>query len=212
MRRLPVYIVLDVSGSMAGEPIEAVKNGLKTMVSALRQDPYALETAYISVITFNHIAQQVVPLTELAMFQEPEINASGTTSVGEALSLLSDKISHEVKKTNAEQKGDWKPLVFFMTDGLPTDDWKAGLEKFKQQKCGMVVACAAGQHADTSILKEITENVVSLDTADSSSIQAFFKWVSSSISVSSAKIENDVSETSSISELPPPPDEVNIVI
>ena len=76
----------------------------------------------------------------------------------------------------------------------------------------MVVACAAGQHADTSILKEITENVVSLDTADSGSIQAFFKWVSSSISVSSAKIENDTSETSSISELPPPPDEVNIVI
>ena len=212
MRRLPVYIVLDVSGSMTGEPIEAVKNGLKTMISALRQDPYALETAYISVITFNHNAEQVVPLTELAMFQEPEITASGTTSVGEALSLLSDKITLEVKKTSAEQKGDWKPLVFFMTDGLPTDDWKAGLQKFKQQKCGMVVACAAGQYADTSILKEITENVVSLDTADSSSIQAFFKWVSSSISVSSAKIENDVSETTSISELPPPPDEVNIVI
>jgi uncharacterized protein YegL len=212
MRILPVYIVLDVSGSMTGEPIEAVKNGLKTMISALRQDPYALETAYISVITFNHNAEQVVPLTELAMFQEPGITASGTTSVGEALSLLSDKITLEVKKTSAEQKGDWKPLVFFMTDGIPTDDWKAGLQKFKQQKCGMVVACAAGQHADTSILKEITENVVSLDTADSSSIQAFFKWVSSSISVSSAKIENDVSETTSISELPPPPDEVNIVI
>lgn len=212
MRRLPVYIVLDVSGSMTGEPIEAVKNGLKTMISALRQDPYALETAYISIITFNHEAKQVVSLTELALLQEPQIKASGTTSVGAALSLLSDKIESEVNKTTAEQKGDWKPLVFFMTDGLPTDDWKAGLEKFKKQKCGMVVACAAGQHADTKVLKEITENVVSLDTADSASIQAFFKWVSSSISVSSAKIENETTETSSISELPPPPNEVNIVI
>lgn len=212
MRRLPVYIVLDVSGSMTGEPIEAVKNGLKTMISALRQDPYALETAHISVITFNHNADQVVPLTELAMFQEPQITASGTTAVGAALSLLSDKIESEVKKTTSMQKGDWKPLVFFMTDGLPTDDWRAGLNKFKQQKCGMVVACAAGQHADTTVLKEITENVVSLDTADSSSIQAFFKWVSSSISVSSAKIDSGNEEISSISELPPPPTEVNIVI
>ncbi|TKG95197.1 VWA domain-containing protein [Puteibacter caeruleilacunae] len=212
MRRLPVYLVLDVSGSMTGEPIEAVKNGIKTMIAALRQDPYALETAHISVITFNHNAQQVAPLIELAMFQEPQITASGTTSVGAALSLLSDKIESEVKKTTVEQKGDWKPLVFFMTDGLPTDDWKAGLNKFKKQKCGMVVACAAGQHADTTILKEITKNVVSLDTADSASIQAFFKWVSSSVSVSSAKIENETAETSSISELPPPPDEVNIVI
>lgn len=212
MRRLPIYLVLDVSGSMTGEPIEAVKNGIKTMMSALRQDPYALETVHISIITFNHNAEQVVPLTEIAMFQEPQITASGTTSLGAALSLLSDKIESEVKKTTAEQKGDWKPLVFLMTDGLPTDDWKAGLDKFKQQKCGIVVACSAGQNADTSILKEITENVVSLDTADSAAIQAFFKWVSSSISVSSAKIENETAETSSISELPPPPDEVNIVI
>lgn len=212
MRRLPVYLLLDVSGSMTGEPIEAVRTGLKAMISALRQDPYALETAYISVITFNHEAQQVVPLTELAMFQEPEITAKGTTSVGAALSLLSDKIESEVVKTSEERKGDWKPLVFFMTDGLPTDDWRDGLKRFKQQKCGMVVACAAGQHADTSILKQITDNVVSLETSDSASIQAFFKWVSSSISVSSAKIENETIETSSLLELPPPPNEVNIVV
>lgn len=45
MRRLPIYLLLDTSGSMANEPIEAVKNGLKTMLSSLRQDPHALETA-----------------------------------------------------------------------------------------------------------------------------------------------------------------------
>lgn len=45
MRRLPVYLLLDTSGSMYGEPIEAVKNGVQVLVSTLRQDPYALETA-----------------------------------------------------------------------------------------------------------------------------------------------------------------------
>lgn len=53
MRRLPVYLLLDTSGSMYGEPIEAVKNGVQTLISTLRSDPYALETAYISVLTFN---------------------------------------------------------------------------------------------------------------------------------------------------------------
>ena len=51
MRRLPVYLLLDTSGSMYGEPIEAVKNGVQTLISTLRSDPYALETAYISIIT-----------------------------------------------------------------------------------------------------------------------------------------------------------------
>lgn len=65
MRRLPVYLLLDTSGSMYGEPIEAVKNGVQTLISTLRSDPYALETAYISIITFNSSAQQVTPLTGL---------------------------------------------------------------------------------------------------------------------------------------------------
>ncbi|MBQ1337239.1 MAG: VWA domain-containing protein, partial [Thermoguttaceae bacterium] len=75
MRRLPVYLLLDVSGSMSGEPIEAVKNGIQILHSALRKDPYALESAYISVLTFGSEVQQIVPLTEVAMFQPPQISA-----------------------------------------------------------------------------------------------------------------------------------------
>ena len=45
MRRLPVYLVIDTSGSMYGESIESVKNGIDLLVSSLRQDPHALETA-----------------------------------------------------------------------------------------------------------------------------------------------------------------------
>jgi uncharacterized protein YegL len=212
MRRLPVYLVLDISGSMTGEPIEAVKNGVQVLVSTLRQDPYALETAFLSVITFDSSARQVVPLTELSLFQMPDIQATGTTALGDALSLLATKVSSEVTKSTAEVKGDWKPLVFIMTDGEPTDNWQKGLSDFKNQKFGMVVACAAGAGANTSILKQITEVVVQLDTADSATIKAFFKWVSASVSTGSQKIEASGKDVSGLNELPPPPPEVNIVV
>lgn len=212
MRRLPVYLLLDTSGSMYGEPIEAVKNGVQTLISTLRSDPYALETAYISVLTFNTTAQQATPLTELAQFQQPNLEASGCTALGGVLSLLAQKVDQEVTKTTAEAKGDWRPLVFIMTDGAPTDDLNAGLTEFKKRKYGMVVACAAGQGASTDTLKQITENVVQLDTADSATIKAFFKWVSASISTSSKSVEETGAETGTMSELPPPPPEVNVVI
>ena len=77
MRRLPVYLLLDTSGSMHGEAIEAVKVGLDTLVSALRGDPQALENAYLSVITFDSAAQVLVPLTEMGAFQVPTIEANG---------------------------------------------------------------------------------------------------------------------------------------
>jgi uncharacterized protein YegL len=197
---------------MYGEPIEAVKNGVQVLVSTLRQDPYALETAYLSIITFDSSAKQVTPLTELSAFQQPTIEANGCTALGEALSLLATKVDQEVTKTTPEQKGDWKPLVFIMTDGVPTDDINKGLAEFKKRKFGMVVACAAGQGADTNILKQITECVVQLDTADSATIKSFFKWVSASVSAGSMKVEETASDMNTMSELPPPPPEVNIVV
>ncbi len=212
MRRLPVYLLVDTSGSMMGEAIESVRNGLQMLISALRQDPYALETAYLSVITFDSQAKQVTPLTELMSFQLPTIQASGLTAMGEALTLLADCINREVQKGSAEVKGDWKPVVFLLSDGAPTDDLQKGINAIKAVKTGTFVACAAGAGADTNVLKQITESVVSLDTADANSIKAFFKWVSASISVSSQKVDLNKKDVGGLGELPPPPAELNIVL
>jgi uncharacterized protein YegL len=197
---------------MSGEPIEAVKNGVQIMISSLRQNPQAIETAFLSVITFDSTAQQIIPLTDLASFQMVEIKATGVTALGEALKLVANKIDTEVAKTTTEQKGDWKPLVFIMTDGIPTDDWQSGLNEFKKSKVAFTVACAAGSGADANILKQITDNVVSLDTADSASIGKFFQWVTASIGVSSTKVEDSGKEVTGLNELPPPPSELNIVV
>lgn len=212
MRRLPVYLLLDTSGSMTGEPIEAVKNGVQIMISTLRQNPQAIETAFISVITFDSSANQIIPLTDLASFQMVDIKATGVTALGDALNLLANRIDSEVAKTTTEQKGDWKPLVFIMTDGIPTDNWQNGLIEFKKRKTAFTIACAAGSGADTNILKQITENVVSLDTADSTTIGKFFQWVTASIGVSSTRVEDSGKEVQGLNELPPPPSELNIVI
>ncbi|MBF0239043.1 MAG: VWA domain-containing protein [SAR324 cluster bacterium] len=209
-RRLPVYLLLDVSGSMHGEPIEAVKNGLQMLISALRSDPQALEMAYLSVITFESVATQLIPLTDLLTFQPPLLNAGGGTSMGDALRLVKKCADMEVQKSTAESKGDWKPLVFLLTDGSPTDDWNEGLTEFKKRKWGIVVACAAGTGADTTILHRITENVVVLDTADQSTIKAFFKWVSSTVSVSSKSVGSSGKEVISLDQLQPLPAGITI--
>ncbi|XOF33006.1 MAG: vWA domain-containing protein [Candidatus Electrothrix sp. YB6] len=211
MRRLPVYLVLDNSGSMHGEPIDAVNSGVQILASTLRQDPYALETAFLSVITFNTDAQQIVPLTDLITFQPPEIRAQGTTSLGAALKLTAEKIREEVIKTTPERKGDWKPLIFLMTDGGPTDAWRSILQELKELKPGMIIACAAGAKAKIDVLKEITEVIVRLDTLDAETIKKFFQWISASVSSSSQKIDLSKKDVSTLDELPPPPPEINIV-
>ena len=211
MRRLPVYLLLDTSGSMSGEPLEAVKNGVQVMVSSLRQNPQAIETAYLSIITFGTTAEQLVPLTELALFQAPPLTASGTTALGAALELTAERIGSEVRKTTQLKKGDWKPLVFLLTDGVPTDDYRAGIKIFEQASIGMVVACGVGG-AKMEVLREITSNLIHLESTDSQTLSKYFEWLSASIGTSSERVDSAGKDIRDLDELPPPPDELNIVI
>ena len=108
MRRLPVYLLLDTSGSMNGEPIQAVNVGLQSLLSSLRSDPHALDTVYISIITFDTDVREFLPLTELADVQLVDLpSPKGATHLGEALEMVSNKVKNEIKLSTADQKGDW---------------------------------------------------------------------------------------------------------
>lgn len=204
-RRLPVYLLLDCSGSMMGEPIEAVRQGVKALLSELKGDPQALETAYLSVITFDSAARQVAPLTELMQFQKPQIKASGATALGGALNVLIDCVNTEVRKASPTQKGDWRPLVFILTDGSPTDVETFGqaVQAVKDLKVASIVACAAGAKADTACLKRITDNVLMMNTLSAGDLARFFAWVSGSIKMSSKGMD---AKPGAPNQLPPPPD------
>ena len=211
MRRLPVYLLLDTSGSMRGEPIESVKVGLESMVASLRQDPFALESVYISIITFDRDVKQILPLTELEALQIPEIVTpeSGPTHLGEALEVLCRTVDNDVQLSTPEKKGDWMPLLFVMTDGKPSDIQKYNqmIPEVKKRDFGSIIACAAGAKSDVRPLQLLTDQVYSLDTTDSATFRQFFKWVSASVSVGNKSVG-----TSNEIQLPPPPPEVHTVI
>lgn len=211
MRRLPVYILLDTSGSMRGEPIHSVNVGLQSMLSALRQDPYALESVHLSIITFDLEVKVYLPLTPLDQVQLTDIDvpSAGATFMGAALELLAEQVTQQLQKSTDQVKGDWRPLLFMMTDGSPSDvyAYQQAIPVIQQLNFASIVACAAGPKAKQDHLLQLTDKVVVLDTMDAASFAGFFKWVSASVVVgsSSAGISGSVS-------LPPPPPEVQLVL
>ena len=190
MRRLPIFFILDCSESMVGENLQKMNEGLQTIVNDLKKDPHALETAWISVIAFAGIAKTVVPLVEAASFYPPRLPIGGGTSLGAALRELTTQIDLQVRKTTAERKGDWKPVVWLLTDGHPTDDVMPEIQRWKAQYAGRVnlIAIGMGSGADLNILRQLTDKVLLFNDAKESDFTQFITWITASVSAHSRSV------------------------
>lgn len=191
MRRLPIYFLIDISESMVGEPIQLVEEGLATIIRALKEDPYALETVHISVIVFAGQAKTLVPLQEIIAFYPPKFPIGGGTSLSNGLGHLMFELRRNSITTTAEQKGDWKPIVFLFTDGVPTDDTSAAVREWKlhwSNKANLV-AVSFGKETDLHLLRELTEQAFLFKNTTVQQYKEFFKWVTASIKSSSMSVD-----------------------
>jgi len=197
---------------MNGEPIHSVNEGLRALLYALRQDPYALETVHLSVISFDREVKEILPLTPIEEAQVHDIvpPPSGATHMGEALEFLIERYRRDLVRSSERAKADFAPMLFVMTDGKPSD-----LQRFEEAtavletlRFAAIIGCAAGPKARTDYLARFCDPVIALETAESSSFTAFFKWVSASITAGSRSGGLDAAGAS---QLPPPPAEVNLV-
>jgi uncharacterized protein YegL len=161
MRRLPIYLLIDASESMRGAPLDTVLEAVCRLLSDLRQDPRALETAYLSVIAFGGNARQLAPLTDLTEFQVPVLEAGGECTLGAAFEKLLSCAERELVARSPSSKGDFKPLVFLMTNGCPTDEWKTAADRVKSKRWALI-ACAPDCITDESLLKYVRMEVVNL--------------------------------------------------
>tara|TARA_R110002020_G_C16318557_1_gene774565 strand:- start:6305 stop:7357 length:1053 start_codon:yes stop_codon:yes gene_type:complete len=193
MRRLPIYFLIDISESMVGEPIQQVEEGLATIIQTLKTDPNAIETVWVSIIVFAGQPKTIVPLQELINFYPPKFPIGSGTSLSKGIGHLMFELRKNILKTTAKVKGDWKPIVFLFTDGVPTDDTKTAILEWKEnwQRTANLVAISFGDKTDTRLLNEITENVLHFKNTDANAYKQFFKWITDSIKTSSVSVENN---------------------
>ncbi len=191
MRRLPVYILLDCSESMVGDAINSVQTGLETLISTLRSDPHALETAWVSIIAFSETAEQIVPLQEITDIVTPKLVPRPGTALGKAFSLLRNCIAGEVRTSTPGQKADYRPLVFLLTDGQPTDDWRAvkkAVDEFATPRIANLYAIGCGDDIDFDMLHEVADGVFKLADMDAGTLKKLFIWLTASVQSASTGV------------------------
>lgn len=203
MRRLPIYFVLDVSESMIGENLKKLEDGISGIIKTLRQDPNALETVHVGVIAFAGVAKTIVPLIEVSSFYSPKLPIGGGTSLGAALNHLMDELDKSLIKTTVDHKGDWKPIIYLLTDGKPTDSVGNAISRWKSNYANHAtfVAVALGKFADVGLLKQITDNAFLLEDTSEEVFRKFITWVTDSVKSQSLSVTDIASENSNLAKV-----------
>jgi len=164
-RTLPIIYILDTSGSMTEDgAIGKLNEGLRDTIIALQEIENDNENAEIKigVLQFATAAEWITPhgLVHAEDFHWNDLKAAGTTEVGRMLVTLEEKMSR--KEFFDEAKGQWMPVLIFVSDGYPTDPdtWESVLEKVKNGnkwfKNAIKIAFALGDNVDKEFLRKIT--------------------------------------------------------
>lgn len=127
---LPFYVVCDKSASMAGDAIDVVNQSLTEMHRVLISDPVVADRCWMSVVSFSSNANVDLVLTSpQQVVSMPQIGAEGITNYGAAFRLVKSEIDNDLPRMAMSHR-PLRPLVFFMTDGVPSDStWKSDFSR-----------------------------------------------------------------------------------
>ncbi len=122
----PFYLVIDVSGSMH-DRLPAINSELPVLQREIIADPIVGEIARFGIVTFAHKTEMAMPLSDLLKVEQmPILEAEGPTNYGRCFSFMRGCLTHDMQWYRQEGYQVYRPAVFFITDGAPTDrDWEA---------------------------------------------------------------------------------------
>ncbi|NJP12317.1 MAG: VWA domain-containing protein [Leptolyngbyaceae cyanobacterium RU_5_1] len=193
--RCPVILLLDTSSSMSGQPIQALSRGVSVFKEDVQKDTKASLSVEVAIVTFGPV-QLIQDFATVDQFSPPELGAEGYTPIGEAINYALDLLEgrKEIYKANGIQY--YRPWVFLITDGAPTDSWESAAERVKQGEaerkfCFFAVAVEGADMKTLSQIASPERPPVLLNGLD---FQPLFVWLSTSMKrVSSGKVGEAIS-------------------
>lgn len=157
-KSLVIFFLIDTSGSMRGKKMGELNTVMEELIPEIRRVGEADTDVKIAVLTFSTGVKWMykAPIS-VEEFQWSRLEANGVTSMGEAFTELSNRMSRNGFLNSPSLS--FAPVIFLMTDGYPSDDYKKGLESLQTNswyKFGLKAALGIGNEANDDMLAEFT--------------------------------------------------------
>lgn len=178
--RCPCVLLLDVSGSMSGTPLNELNAGLAVFKDELAADALAMKRVEVAIVTFGPTKVEM-PFTSASTFYPSTLVAQGDTPMGSAITQALELVKDRKKEYKANGISYYRPWVFLITDGGPTDAWQAAAAAVREGEASKQFAFFAigVKGANMDVLKQIsTREPLSLEGLK---FRELFSWLSSSL-------------------------------
>ena len=178
--RCPVVLLLDKSGSMAGAAIEQLNEGVRVFQRECLKDDLVAKRVEVAIVSFGPLTTDTDFVT-IRSFNPPALRPEGDTPIGRAITVALDMLAQRKQTYRANGIAYFRPWVFLITDGAPTDSWAEAARRVREEEAAQRVAFfAVGvEGADFSTLAQIAVRepirLRGLQFAD------LFKWLSASL-------------------------------
>ncbi|HTU75829.1 MAG TPA: VWA domain-containing protein [Trebonia sp.] len=157
---LPAYVVADESGSMGAYEAE-LNNGVASLCERLHSEPMIAAKVRLAVIGFAQDVQVRLPLSDArTLTAAPQMRIRGVTNYGAAFTMLGQQIPTDVRELKAQGYQVHRPAVFFLSDGLPSDEpaWRNARQQLIDRQvtptAPNIIACGIGQ-AEAQIISQV---------------------------------------------------------
>jgi len=182
-RPLPVLLLADISGSMSADgKIEALNTAVGEMLISFADEDAARVQLHVGVITFGETAQLHLPLAPAAEQRWQPLQAGGRTPLGAALDLATQLLEDRVHIPSRA----YRPTIVLVSDGIPTDEWRAPLDRLLASERAAKAsrfAMAIGDDADHGVLREFLRDPQARVFAahEPRAIRPFFRWITMTV-------------------------------
>lgn len=181
--RCPCVLVLDTSASMSNGPIAELNQGVRQFREEILADPIAALRIELAVVTFGGVAKIEHDFSTVDVFTPRDLDASGGTPMGEAVRQALEMIENRKRVYRDNGVQYYRPWLWLMSDGAPTDDWQSAAVSAASAEDGrqvMIFAVGIGSDASMGTLAKFATKRAPLELQPGCFVE-MFKWLSASL-------------------------------